>query len=120
MARCGTARERAPLSCSAAGVRGRSPSTASGAPVLRDRGPDRPGTASPMQAWTRATPCSQSQIGQDRYLGSWAAAQFTAVVVLSVVVRSGPLRTVVNGTLMARQARMTPGTPVAPLAPPWP
>jgi hypothetical protein len=55
----------------------------------------------------RATPCSQSQIGQDRYLGSWGAAQLTAVVVLSVAVRWGPVVTVVNGTLVARPVRAT-------------
>jgi len=37
--------------------------------------------------------------------------QVAAVVVLSVVVRSGPVRTAVNGTLVARPVRMTPGTP---------
>jgi hypothetical protein len=55
----------------------------------------------------RATPCSQSQIGQDRYLGSWGAAQLTAVVVLSVAVRWEPTLTLVNGTLVARPVRLT-------------
>ena len=54
-----------------------------------------------------ATPCLQSQIGQDGYLGSWGAAQLTAVGVLSVVVRSEPVVTVVNGTLVARPVRAT-------------
>jgi hypothetical protein len=31
---------------------------------------------------------------------------------VALAVRSGPLRTVVNGTVVARQAKMTPGTPV--------
>ena len=49
------------------------------------------------------TPCSQSQIGQKNYLGKRRTAEVTTVVVLSVVVRSGPVRTVVNGRLVARQ-----------------
>jgi hypothetical protein len=53
------------------------------------------------------TPCSQSQFGQDRYLGKQGSQQVEAVVVLSVAVRSGPLRTAVNGTFVARPARMT-------------
>ena len=55
----------------------------------------------------QATPCSQSQFGQDRYLGKQGSQQVEAVVVLSVAVRSGPLRTAVNGTFVARPARMT-------------
>jgi hypothetical protein len=39
-----------------------------------------------------------------------------AAVVLSMVVRSGPVRTAVNGTLVARPPMTTP-VPVAPLAP---
>jgi hypothetical protein len=55
----------------------------------------------------RLTPCSQSRIGQDGYLGSWRAAQLTAVGVLSMVVRSEPVVTVVNGMLVARPVRAT-------------
>jgi hypothetical protein len=55
-----------------------------------------------------ATPCSQSQIGQDRYLRRQGTAQVEAVLALSVVVRWGPVRTAVNGTLVARPSRMTP------------
>ena len=78
---------------------------AASAPVLRDQGPiGRPGTARPMQA---ATPCLQSQIGQDRHLGNQRTTQLTATLVLSVAVRSGPVVTGVNGTLVARRTRTT-------------
>jgi hypothetical protein len=46
-------------------------------------------------------PCSQSQIGQDRYLRQERTTQVEAAVALSVVVRSGPVMTDVNGTLAA-------------------
>jgi hypothetical protein len=46
-------------------------------------------------------------------------AQVEAASCLSVVVRSGPVRTAVNGTFVARPVRMTPHT-VAPLASPCP
>jgi hypothetical protein len=55
-----------------------------------------------------ATPCSQSQIGHDRHLQKCEAEQVDAASALSVVVRSGPVMTVVNGTLVARSPRMTP------------
>jgi hypothetical protein len=55
----------------------------------------------------QVTPCSQSQFGQDRHLGKQGSQQVEAVVVLSVAVRSGPLRTAVNGTFVARPTRMT-------------
>ena len=52
------------------------------------------------------TPCLQSQIGRDRHLRRQETAQAVGVVVLSVVlsvvVRSGPFRTAVNGTVVAR------------------
>jgi hypothetical protein len=57
-----------------------------------------------------ATPCSQSQIGQDRHLGRRGPVQVEAPVLLSVVVRWRPARTAVNGTLVARLARMMVGT----------
>jgi hypothetical protein len=70
------------------------------APVLPDQGLDRrPGTASRMQAFDQPTPCSQSQIGCDRHLQRCDAAQVDAASALSVVVRSGPVETAVNGTL---------------------
>jgi len=56
------------------------------------------------------TPCSQSQIGRDRYLQRRGMAQVEAVTVLSVVVRLGPVKTAVNGTLVARPPRTIPGT----------
>jgi hypothetical protein len=46
--------------------------------------------------------CLQSQIGRDRHLRRQETAQAVGVVVLSVVVRSGPFRTAVNGTVVAR------------------
>jgi hypothetical protein len=54
-----------------------------------------------------ATPCSQSQIGQGRHLRRQGAAQVEVALVLSVAVRWGPVKTVVNGTLVARPARKT-------------
>jgi hypothetical protein len=48
------------------------------------------------------TPCSQSQIGPVRHLRRRRTAQVEAGCQLSVVVRSGPFRTAVNGTLVAR------------------
>jgi hypothetical protein len=58
--------------------------------------------------------CSQSQFGEDRYLGKGWTAQAMAAVVLSVVVRSVPVMTAVNGTLVARPPRTTwvPAMPV--------
>jgi hypothetical protein len=51
------------------------------------------------------TPCLQSQIGDDRDLGSQGMVQVEPALALSVVIRSGPVMTVVNGTLVARPAR---------------
>jgi hypothetical protein len=48
------------------------------------------------------TPCLQSQFGRDRYLRGQATAQVEVAVALSVVVRWGPARTAVNGTVVAR------------------
>jgi hypothetical protein len=53
------------------------------------------------------TPCSQSQIGRCPYLRRRGSAQVEAASWLSVVVRSEPFRTAVNGTLAARPARTT-------------
>jgi hypothetical protein len=55
----------------------------------------------------RPTPCSQSQFGHCCHLRGRGTAQAEAASWLSVVVRSGPFRTAVNGTLVARPARMT-------------
>jgi hypothetical protein len=49
-------------------------------------------------------PCLQSQIGLVRYLRRQGTAQVEPAVALSVIVRRGPARTAVNGTLVARQA----------------
>jgi hypothetical protein len=56
------------------------------------------------------TPCSQSQIEQDCHLARRRTAQVTAVIVLSVGVRSGPVMTAVNGTLVARPVEKDAGT----------
>jgi hypothetical protein len=79
---------------------------ACGAPVLRDQGPDRPaGHGKADASLDQSTTCLQSQIGCCRHLRGWGTAQVVGAVVLSVVVRSGPARTVVNGTLVARPVR---------------
>jgi hypothetical protein len=54
-------------------------------------------------------PCSQSQIGHERYLLWQRTAQVEAPSVLSVVVRWRPVKTDVNGTIVARPVRR-PGT----------
>jgi hypothetical protein len=88
-------------------------------------GPLRPGTDRPAghgKAGTsldQPTPCSQSQIEQECHLRRERTAQVKAAVVLSVVVRFGPVMTAVNGMLAARAVRMTRHR-VVPLAPLWP
>jgi hypothetical protein len=54
--------------------------------------------------WPRGalTTCLQSQIGQDRHLRSWGTAHIEGAVALSVVVRSGPIMTAGNCTVVAR------------------
>jgi hypothetical protein len=58
-----------------------------------------------------------SQFGRDRHLRMPDGAQVEAAWALSVVVRWGPVRTAVNGTLVARPVRRS-WYPVAPLVPP--
>jgi hypothetical protein len=58
-----------------------------------------------------ATPCSQSQFGLRCHLRGWRPALVERATALSVVVRWGPFRTSVNGTLVARPLRMTPSNP---------
>jgi hypothetical protein len=55
-----------------------------------------------MMGLEPTTPCLQSQIGGGRHLRGWKAAQVEGAVALSVVVRSGPIMTAVNGTVVAR------------------
>jgi hypothetical protein len=62
---------------------------------------------------SEVTPCSQSQIGRGRHLREQGTAPVEAVSALSVVVRSGPVRTAVNGTLVARPVRTTSANPDA-------
>jgi hypothetical protein len=69
-------------------------------------GPDRPaGHGKADHGLAKATPCFQSQIGQDRYLAKRLMAQLTPTVALSMTVRWGPLGTAMNGTLVARPQR---------------
>jgi hypothetical protein len=49
----------------------------------------------------------QSQIGQADYLLRRGNVQVEATEVLSVVVRSGPVRTAVNGTVVAQPVGVT-------------
>jgi hypothetical protein len=51
------------------------------------------------------TPCSQSQIGPVGYLQRRGTALVELVVALSVIVRWGPVKTAVNGTVVARPPR---------------
>jgi hypothetical protein len=56
-------------------------------------------------------PCLQSQFGRCCHLRGWGPALVERAAALSVVVRWGPLRTSVNGTLVARPLRTTPSNP---------
>jgi len=58
-----------------------------------------------MMGLEPTTPCLQSQIGRDRDLPRQGMAQVGAAVALSAAVRWGPVRTGVNGTVVARPAR---------------
>ena len=60
-----------------------------------------------MMGLEPTTPCLQSQIRRCCYLRGWGTAQVEAASELSLVVRSGPVSTVVNGTLVARPAMTT-------------
>jgi hypothetical protein len=53
-----------------------------------------------------ATPCSQSRIGRSCHLRGRRTAQVEPASWLSVVVRWGPFRTAVNGTLVAQPVRL--------------
>jgi hypothetical protein len=57
------------------------------------------------------TPCLQSQIGRCCHLRGRGMAQVEAASWLSVVVCWVPVRTVVNGTLVARPVRTTLAPP---------
>lgn len=61
-----------------------------------------PGHGKAGASLDQSTTCLQSQIGRHRYLRRRGTAQVEAGVVLSVVIRSGPVATGVNGTLVAR------------------
>jgi hypothetical protein len=52
----------------------------------------------------QVTPCLQSQIGPVGHLRLQETAQVEVAVALSVIVRWGPARTAVNGTVVARPA----------------
>jgi hypothetical protein len=55
-----------------------------------------------MMGLEPTTPCLQSQFRRVRHLRRQGTTQVEVVVVLSVVVRSGPPRSAVNGTVVAR------------------
>jgi hypothetical protein len=75
-------------------------------------------SSDPDRSLDEATSCSQSQIGRHYHLRRQGMVQVEAALVLSVVVRWGPVKTAVNGTLVARRATMTMHT-VVPLPPTW-
>jgi hypothetical protein len=86
-------------------VRSRLVADAFGAPVLRDQGPDRPAGHGKADArLDQPTSCLQSQIGQGRHLRRQGNSAGRASLRLSVDVRVRPVRTAVNGTLVARLA----------------
>ena len=59
-----------------------------------------------------ATSCLQSQIGQNRcHLRGWGPALVERAAALSMIDRSAPVETAVNGTLVARPLRTTPSNP---------
>jgi hypothetical protein len=89
------------------GFRSRPVADASGAPVLRDQRPDRPaehGKADHSVGRSDLLLAKPDRAGASP--AKTVKAQVEVVVVLSVGVRSGPLATVVNGTLVARTVRM--------------
>jgi hypothetical protein len=55
----------------------------------------------------QAISCLQSQIGPVSHLRLQETAQVEVAVALPVIVRWGPARTAVNGTVVARPARTT-------------
>ena len=59
-------------------------------------------SSDPDRSLDEATSCSQSQIGQDCDLRRKRTVQVGEALTLSVVVRWEPVRTAVNGTLVAR------------------
>jgi hypothetical protein len=58
-----------------------------------------------MMGLEPTTPCLQSQIGPVRHLRRQVTAQVEAAMALSMIVRWGPVKTTVNGTVVARQFR---------------
>jgi hypothetical protein len=54
-----------------------------------------------------ATSCLQSRIGPVCHLRRRRTAQVEVAVALSMIVRWGPVKTAVNGTVVARRARTT-------------
>jgi hypothetical protein len=75
-----------------------------------------------MMGLEPTTPCLQSQIGRFAHVRGWGTAQVAATSALSVVVRWGPFRTAVNGTLVARPSSRTPvlGRSIADIVHPRP
>jgi hypothetical protein len=60
-----------------------------------------------MMGLEPTTPCLQSQFGQGRDLARRRTAQVMAALGLSLGVRMRPLVSLVDGTVVARPARMT-------------
>jgi hypothetical protein len=58
------------------------------------------------------TPCLQSQIGEDHYLGEPVSGAAQGLMVLSVGARSGPIMTGVNGTIVAQPTLRQSAGPV--------
>jgi hypothetical protein len=73
---------------------------------LPEDGSGRSTKQHPDRSLDEATPCSQSQIGQDGHLRRQGRTQVEAGSRVSVVVRWGPFRTAVNGTLVAQPVEM--------------
>jgi hypothetical protein len=77
-----------------------------------------PGTARPIDHYLgQATPCLQSQIGQDRDLRRQGTVPVEVAVALSRIVRRGPVMTAVNGTFVARPGEDDGGISPAVSAP---
>ena len=60
-----------------------------------------------MMGLEPTTPCLQSQFGPDRHLRRQGTAQVEVAVALSMIVRWGPVRTAMNGMVVARPVRTT-------------
>jgi hypothetical protein len=87
-------------------IRSRTPYGVPSPSATKDR-IGRPGTASRSKPATNRPPACKASSGRCCHLRGRGTSQVEAASWLSVVVCSGPLRAVVNGTLVARPARTT-------------